>query len=380
MSSVSFTLKREGPVRGTHAGAAFKPQTWLFPVYDRYANSLMLSCEKGKQLYMGRLDLTAELAVTSANYKFISVDWEQVATTSAKLSDHWHIFAHGVHYISYNDVQSPGTELYALRIRPDLANVSSPTELCVISKLVQSSTPGVCVYGTWNVPSAAVLLDECIVSLNDHFIVVASSGVFVVVANQRTNMLLVVQTDTWLSTATLVGDYEFTATRSDGSPYPMQAGGSAWRGGKKSYHVVTQTSFSTSDVDSDIYYGETDDVWTTPTSPTWEISEVNASGDEMFLMFPTRQKFKNGWSVVTYIRQDTSLGYSVGGGDVVRQLFDSSDAPSGGVEVLRSATSALGPSRPHVTLVGNYLITGWDENRGSKGFRCYMRIDEVTLT
>lgn len=380
MSSVTLTLQRHGPVRGTYAGAGFKPQIWLFAVYDRNTRDCMLSCEKDSQLYMARMDLFRELK-QAENAAFKAMDWSLVGTTTGTPSDHWHIFAHGRHYLSFNDTATTGTELYVLRVERDLSDVSSPVELCLISVYEQSGTPGTCLTG-WNVPSAPVLLTNCLVSLNDHFMVVAATGVYVVVADQKNNELLVCQTDNGLTTGSQVGTYGFTDLQPDGSEYAIQAGGSGGRGGAsggvRNYDFVTQTSFdTTSTADSDLYYGVRDDTFSPPASPTWEISEEDDYGNDLFLMFPTRIKLTNGWSIVTYIRYDTTSGYD--GGDVVRQLFDASDAESGDVEVLMTASATRGAARPHVTLVGNFLITTWDEVVPA-GLRCYMWVDLLALT
>lgn len=67
------------------------------------------------------------------------------------------------------------------------------------------------------------------------------------------------------------------------------------------------------------------------------------------------------------------------GGDVVRQLIDDTGNPYGTAETLVTATATRSAARPHVTLVGDYFITTWDEEV-STGFRCYMRIDQVTMS
>lgn len=380
MSSVTLTLVREGPVRGNYSGSLFRPQVWLFAVYDRSTTDVMLSCEYSNQLYMGRLDLTTELAQRTYS-SFRAVTWQQVATTSSRLSDHWHIFDHGRHYLSYNDTTSPGTEIYVARVENDLADIGSPTEICAISTTEQVS-PGTC--GTsYNVSSAAVLMSNCLISLNDHFLIAGDTGVVLVVANQRDNQLVICDIDADLLSGSEVGAYYFSGARPDGTAYPMEAGGSAWRGstsgGVTSYYFITQGSFDTvSDTDSDIYYGVTENsTWSQPASPNWSISEVDSTGADAFLMFPTIYRFTNGWSVVHYVRIYTSLGYT--GGDVVRQLIDASGTPYGTPTSLVNASATRSAARPHVTLVGDYLITTWDEEIPS-GQRCFMRIDQVILT
>ncbi len=381
MSSVTLALARHGPVRGTLGGRSFRPATWLFAVADGNATDLMLSCEYGSQLYAGRLDIATELSGTT-NSTFNAAEWAQVTTTSASIADHWHLFEHGHHYLSYHDTTSPGTEIYVLRLEPDLSDVSSPVEVCAVSTTPQSS-PGVCgPYPT--VTSAAVTSSECMLSLNDHFMFASALGVYLVVCNQRStqNELVVLELDEDLLAGSDVGPYAFTGTRGDGTAYPMEAGGSALAapaGGAGRFSLVTQSSFDTATgTDSDLYCGETDATWVQPASPTRTISEVDSLGNDRFLMFPTLARFENGWSVVTYVRYST-LGAGFQGGDVVRQLLDEMGVPSGPAEVLVTATATRVAARPHVALWGDYLLTTWDE-QVSTGTRCYMRVDRVTLS
>ncbi|MEK7461268.1 MAG: hypothetical protein AAB647_03595, partial [Patescibacteria group bacterium] len=69
---------------------------WLFPVDDG-GTKLALSTEQGNRIQMGRLDLT------NPNQK---VAWKTVASTTDTggegIADHWHIYAHDAHWISFS--------------------------------------------------------------------------------------------------------------------------------------------------------------------------------------------------------------------------------------------------------------------------------------
>lgn len=120
-----------------------------------------------------------------------------------------------------------------------------------------------------------------------------------------------------------------------------------------------------------IRYGIADSSWSLVSAPTLSISEIGKN-----LMMPTILKFTNGWMLITYLRMDTTSGYT----DVVRQLYDGY-TPQGSPETLVSGTGTVEYARPHVTRVGNYLITCWDQNDSSGGgYSCYMRIDEISET
>jgi len=71
-------------------------QVWLFAVDDGNPN-LALSAESDGRLLMGRLDMTNPNAVVS---------WQTVAgpadTGGASIADHWHIFAHGYHWLVFS--------------------------------------------------------------------------------------------------------------------------------------------------------------------------------------------------------------------------------------------------------------------------------------
>ena len=71
-------------------------QVWLFAVDDGNPN-LALSAESDGRLLMGRLDMTNPNAVVS---------WQTVAgpadTGGVSIADHWHIFAHGFHWLVFS--------------------------------------------------------------------------------------------------------------------------------------------------------------------------------------------------------------------------------------------------------------------------------------
>jgi hypothetical protein len=71
-------------------------KTWLFAVDDG-SPQFALSAESDGQLFMGRLDVTNPAA---------SVSWQRVAgpadTGGVSIADHWHIFAHGYHWIVFS--------------------------------------------------------------------------------------------------------------------------------------------------------------------------------------------------------------------------------------------------------------------------------------
>ena len=89
---------------------------WLFAVDDG-SPQLALSAESDGQLLMGRLDVTNPAA---------SVSWQTVAgpadTGGVPIADHWHIFAHGYHWIVFSVAGDSAS--YLLKVGKDFQRLA----------------------------------------------------------------------------------------------------------------------------------------------------------------------------------------------------------------------------------------------------------------
>lgn len=184
MSSVTLTLAREGTVTGYLGTSLFTPEIWLHAVYDRLSD-VMLSCEAGNALYMGRLDLAGELRRwTRRGYvdttDILLIDWQVILVTPDKILDHWHIFAHGRHFLTYVD-KDTGTEVYAITMDTALSRASAGGDVPILGQTLSTSR----VSGLVDLSS-----DH---AYNDHFTVVSASGFYIGVIDHSDGNITIVE-------------------------------------------------------------------------------------------------------------------------------------------------------------------------------------------
>jgi hypothetical protein len=115
--TVSFSKVYEGSVD--------QANIWLFPVPDSDGR-MILSTERSNELYM------AELTVDDPSAR---VSWKQVVSSSDidgnKIADHWHVFAHGYHWITFSITSANGA--YLAKIDKDL-------DLIALERIVENPT------------------------------------------------------------------------------------------------------------------------------------------------------------------------------------------------------------------------------------------------
>jgi hypothetical protein len=299
--------------------------TWLFAVDDG-SPQLALSAESDGQLLMGRLDITSP---------DIAVSWQTVAdstdTGGVSIADHWHIFAHSYHWLVFSVAGDSAS--YLLKLDKDFLR---------LAMVPVGHTDG---------------------PTNDMFLVAEPDGVAVghfAPGYGHTIHRFDVQ-------ANKTGQ-----VRIGGGIYTHANGSSAIQveGGYLLFASETLNPSATSAVRLIQF------------DAAWQVVSVTTIFDEdgTNAAMPTAVRLDSGYKIV-HLRVRTGLSPQPeetspqsgsplpdDSGALVRLVLDQD-----GTIVSMETLTSEGANRPHTTLVGNLLITTWDETG-----KVYLRIDVIS--
>lgn len=310
----------------TIAGASL----WLFAVDDG-SQQLVVSAEQDQEVMLGRLD---------PNNPAQPVDWQvvisKIDTGGRGTADHWHIFAHGLHWIVFS---VPGDDISKLATFDKNFNRTN---------LVDIDNPG-------NVPT------------NDMFLVEEKDGVAVGHFLPGTGHK-VFQFDT---NANLKGTVDV-----GGGQYIHTNGSSAEK--TSDGFIIFGTETLAPDSVGGIKKIVTDSDW----KPKSSVNLVREEGKN--IVMASSATFENGYRVVHARVRDGAKPFDPrsapsapapgqplpdDSGAIVRYVI----APDNRV-VSQETLASQGANRPHTALVGDLLITSWDSKSGVK-----LRIDKVSF-
>lgn len=358
-------LVYQGSVTGTLPdGTALTRGIWFFAVPDGETTSIMLSMEHKGGLYVGRLDLSSfdptDLATACA-----AVRWVEVVGAGGHVADHFHIFAHGRHWLLWQEglYDSAGNDTgYGVN------------NLCRFSDTGLSDYQAVAV--ATNSPNSIVkaMLHNEHLQTNDPFVVETGWGVAVGLGTFDTPWGSPIEV---LEVARSLSSFSAEWFSYRNTP-PVNTMGSAQRVASTSrlgaarYHVVTTRYIDPVSADkwhaygSGIDYGIVDTDWQHYGSPPAPVVRVEpAEGDN--LIKPTLVRFTNGWFAITYLYGDYSIttGASSATKKVVayhvcRKLYTSTRTLMR-TRRLYKADENCTAGRPFSTTSGGHLLTCWDE-------------------
>lgn len=366
----TFTLTCEGYVTAPSAGL------WLFAVDDGSTTDVMLSAEFNQGLYMARIDpisdftpsssgsTTGTFTVSGGSWTLISLTWNY------GLSDHWHLYAHGYHWLSCNDAENDAgvRDIYLVQVDTALSTASAPSSVQAVSN--STST-----YEASAAFNAALGASAYVGPTNDHFMIAMWSGLGIGVVHSNNADLRMVFFDKALGLRT---------NRTSGQQYgdaamavvgqQFSAGGFAFRAEATSndWILLAPQTMLTSSGGPLRFWRTIDNSWTSGSEGT----SFEQAGYHIAMPYVVRV----GWYyVMTYRRVSTSQAYGEDYGDIVREVYDGNWNLQT-TEVLLTASSSRAGNRPHCQRWGNYLITCWDEwdDDAGSGLGVYMRVEEMS--
>lgn len=137
-------LKRDAPELDEVVDVTFDDNdafNWIFPVDDGHVNKLALSCEYGGAVYVARIDpLALKTGIVRPSWhklfepsdmkddslKYYSADLGTPDNKFTRVADHWHIFAHGYHWIACSisgDTEDDPVGVYLVKFTLDGSGV-----------------------------------------------------------------------------------------------------------------------------------------------------------------------------------------------------------------------------------------------------------------
>lgn len=387
----SFSNVYEGQVTGTLPdGSTQERGIWLFAVDDGSTDSVLLSLEQDQSLYVGRLDLSSVSALGTA---FASVSWVEVAaaTDDSWVADHWHVYAHGYHWLVYawhTDTDGDNVSDYEIA---RLARFSEETLNDL--EIADIATNG----SSIEVPHGEAFLRNYYLNINDLWMVESTQGVAIELWVHITpgphgyptgnQYIAVLDVDTAM-TGFDWAPYYFRDGTVYGEP-PVNTMGSAVReedGGNVYYHMMTgryitqQSSYETSYPGVD--YGIVDEDWNHVDASEAPVLSIETTVWTDNLMKPSMVRFKNGWFVLTYLYTDrTTLSTGDEKFNLMQRLYRD-DLTLVDERTLFTATSTMTCGRPFCMQFGDWLLTCWDlaEDTGERyphPAGCWIRIDHI---
>jgi hypothetical protein len=303
---------------------------WLFAVADGSKSTVAVSAERSQEILIGRLPLARPSS---------RVRWKVVAgrkdTGGVGIADHWHIFAHDSHWISFSTARA--NQSYLLKLDRSFVR-----------------------QGLWTVARG-----ERRMPTNDHFLVAEKDGVAVghFLPGYGTRLFRFDRRGRLRAKIDL-----------GGGRYRHGNGSSAYRsaGG----HLLLASEHLNMVAQGSVLWIEADSQWALKSVKTL-LEEKRAH-----IAMPSGVRLNSGYWIIharvcsgAYprgVRPPPAPPRSDGrmapdDGAIVRYLI----SPKGAV-VSRRVLVDKGGNRPHTALVGNRLITTWDGRGGAK-----IRIDKV---
>lgn len=336
-----------------------KAVDWLFAIDDGLGG-IVLSCVSGGKIGILRLDLSPPEPVEPV------LDWTWLDTDvpsengdiAVTLSDIWHIFAHGYHWISYAYTdKAKDDSLGLLMIRTDFVVYKK------FQVLSHRGTSLVELYGS----IAADQFDKT----NDHAILETTTGVAVTAKCDGQAGLWCMHFDSsgaFDSNITFVGEH---ADRLPGSIDAGLSGRLTKSGLVQLFCPSTLWSTYESSIKKLVY------------KSSLEEADIVSTDEDLIedpghnLAMATVVKPAPGWSLVTY-RTFVAPQHGSDDGDIYRVLFGNafkaSHSPTE-VDCARTGDAGAGSrNRPHTTVWGDYLLTTFS----STDAHCYLLVEEIS--
>ena len=288
---------------------------WFFAIPDGSpASSAVVSAERSGDLMVGRMDLL---------HPEKPVDWSLAVRGSslkARVTDHWHLFAHGFHWIAYSTQKGS----FLIRLNPKL-------EMEVDEPIRITTTP----------------------PTNDLFMVEEPSGIAIghYLPGKGHRIFRFTKTGGFLEVIQFCGE---TYTHSNGASAEMHNMG---------FRIFAPKTLNPSSP-SPILSIFADRLWK-PEQIDTLIDEPGAN-----LAMPTSVKLPSGHRLLhARVRpaQKSIPGYSGDNGDIVRYILDISGRILSRTPLVRGSGN-----RPHTSLFDDLIVTTWDGN-GS----LWMRVDRI---
>lgn len=365
---------------GALTGYGGSSGSWAFGVVDVdtiTAGQLMMSLGFSRGILMGALDLSALMGGSGSGVGDVGcltrISWTTLPITG-QASDHWHIFALGYHWISYNDTTTtPGisNEVYLLQV-----DTSTGVPVVVSTVLIYSESDLSAVVS--NDPETSYFN----LSTNDHFLVEVPGGIAIALwcpSDTSLHILTVSAT----SPSTLVSDTTFAgatigiACNTTGSARAANSG----LGPQPDWEILVPDSIFPTTSSNNLQMLSTDSVFSAPSiSATISDSAYN-------LQMATFERLANDEYVVAYKRVPTSGHYSDSSstlvysdfGDIILSVYHSDLSATDSTVVCLLADSTACGNRPHLSQWGRYIITCWDERTPTGGFLgAFLRIDYLS--
>lgn len=357
---------------------------WLFGVVDVHteaAGFLMMSLGFNNKIYMGTLDLSALLGGTTSSglgdVANLRISWTEISITG-RASDHWHIWAFGYHWISYND--DPTNSVYLLRVTLD-PTTGAPVRFdeTLIYSESDSTVPFFNPRTTYGI------------STNDHFLVEVPGGIAVALWCPSENSLRIITVDA-ANPGTAVGGVVTFAGSAYGTGFYCNTTGSARAaspggiGPMPDWEILVPDSIFPTTSSNSLHLWSTDDVFSTPLTSLASLTDASYN-----LQMATFERLANDEYVVAYKRVPTSNLYSDGSsvrsdyGDIILSIYDSTLSSTDQTVVCLLASSydasSYSGNRPHVCRWGRYVITCWDEaDQSGNPHGAFLRIDFLAGT
>ena len=299
---------------------------WLFVIDDGEADPA-LSTERDGSIYMGRLNLENPRS---------EITWKRVVSSSdiggSRVADHWHIFTNDYHWIAFS-VQEANAS-YLIKLDTNFERVS-------LTNITRNSS----------------------IPTNDLFLVDEADGV--TVGHFRPDY----------------GHRLFRMNLNGTLKETIDIGGGSTRHGNGSSAYRTENGFSVI-AGKTLNYLEQSPLYKLDYDNDWKFVKQTmlVDDDETNVSMTSAVELPDGSLIVTtrvtesYPRgalpppKNPGEPLSDDGGSIVRFVFDANGNELSR-EVLQEATTE---HRPHMTLIGDLLITTWD---GSGGAR--LRIDRI---
>ena len=380
-SGGSFEIEVTGPGGGG---------TWLFALPDEFSNTdgtFMLSIADSRVLYVGRIDLGSlddRLGSGDADAAAASIDWVEVdlaSTGVSEITDHYHVYAFGKHWISfaaYDGTDATDTDLWLVKIDPLDVVIALARGAATVPPAAE-----VLVFSTTD--STALRYDASeTYQTNDHFIVPVPTGIAVAIGHPTNASLRVITADRMLS-STAVGDVEFGDIRAFYDP--MSPTGSAIASLEGDWKLLVPSSNSPATTQNELNLIETDAAFSAPTTTS---SLTNTAYNFQMASFV---ELANRDLVVALNRVPTSGNYTSGEtvvkdyGDIVLAIYNAADLSSEEQSaVIQSCSHAQLGARPHVSRLDRWLLTCWDRATYDSGTSlvsgqvCRLRVDLLSGT
>lgn len=363
----TFTLTCEGYVTATSGPS---PELWLFAVDDGSTTDVMLSAEAGGGLYMARIDPISDFTPdstgsTTGTFTVSGGSWTLIDVPfNFGLSDHWHVYAHGFHWLSCNDAEAEGIgDIYLVQMDSALGTASAPGYVQAVSSTDSTLAK-----------TFAPQFYTDVGATNDHFMIEMWSGLGIGVGHDDNAKLRMVFFDKSLGLRT---------NRSSGLTYgdaamgipgqQFSAGGFAFREPESDdWNLMAPNTMAWASGGPLRFWRTTGNSWT----EVAEVMNFEQTGYHIAMPYVVRI----GWYyVMTYRRVSTAGAYGSDSGDIVREVYNNIWALET-TEVLLAASSSRAGNRPHCQRWGNYLITCWDEwdDDAGTGLGAYMRVEAVS--